>query len=325
MAGCTDESACNFDLAATDDDDSCTYAEEEYDCDGNCLSDEDGDGVCDANEVAGCTDESALNFDPLATDEDGSCVYCMLEATAVATPALCFGENTGMVIITTSGAYPSDVGQVFNLQPNDATQDNGVFENLGAGMYTVEVVDEAGCVTSIDFEITEPEALLVLVDEIAATEEGQSNGSISISVSGGTAPYDFQWTQLDGAYESTEEDIDGLGGGTYVVEVTDAHGCALMSFEITIEVLVGVDEIGTESFIVYPNPATSFVTIEWEHVVAEATLLVYDVSGRLIYSVDVPEGSTHWTLHTGDWASGAYELIWNAREERGHRRLLIGR
>ena len=45
---------------ATDDDGSCTYAEEYYDCDGNCLSDVDGDLVYDENEIAGCQDSSIV-------------------------------------------------------------------------------------------------------------------------------------------------------------------------------------------------------------------------------------------------------------------------
>ena len=57
IAGCTNETACNYDAAATDDDGMCEYAEEYYDCDGNCLNDADGDGVCDELEIAGCTDE----------------------------------------------------------------------------------------------------------------------------------------------------------------------------------------------------------------------------------------------------------------------------
>ena len=44
-----------------------------YDCDGNCLSDTDGDGVCDEFEVAGCTDATACNYNADATDDDGSC------------------------------------------------------------------------------------------------------------------------------------------------------------------------------------------------------------------------------------------------------------
>ena len=49
--------------------------EDGYDCDGNCLNDIDGDGICDENEIAGCTDEEANNYDPEATDDDDSCEY----------------------------------------------------------------------------------------------------------------------------------------------------------------------------------------------------------------------------------------------------------
>ena len=56
---------------ATDDDGSCTYADTGYDCDGNCLADTDGDGICDEFEVAGCSDDAACNYDAGATDDDG--------------------------------------------------------------------------------------------------------------------------------------------------------------------------------------------------------------------------------------------------------------
>ena len=45
-----------------------------YDCDGNCINDADGDGVCDEFEVAGCQDAEACNYDADATDA-GDCEY----------------------------------------------------------------------------------------------------------------------------------------------------------------------------------------------------------------------------------------------------------
>ena len=77
--GCTDAEACNFDPIAVTDDGTCTYPEDlffstEYDCNGDCLTDTDGDGVCDAFEVLGCTDVMACNYFG-ATDDDGSCEY----------------------------------------------------------------------------------------------------------------------------------------------------------------------------------------------------------------------------------------------------------
>lgn len=44
-------------------------------CGGDCLSDTDGDGLCDADEVPGCMDGMACNYDPQATDDNGSCIY----------------------------------------------------------------------------------------------------------------------------------------------------------------------------------------------------------------------------------------------------------
>ena len=53
----------------------CEYPEDLLDCDGNCLNDADGDGICDELEVAGCNDATACNFEAEATDNDGSCTY----------------------------------------------------------------------------------------------------------------------------------------------------------------------------------------------------------------------------------------------------------
>ena len=52
IPGCTDPEACNYSSAATVDDGSCTYPEDNLDCDGNCLNDADNDGICDEDEVA---------------------------------------------------------------------------------------------------------------------------------------------------------------------------------------------------------------------------------------------------------------------------------
>ena len=79
ISGCTNNTACNYESTATDDDGSCTYAEAYYDCDGNCLIDTNDDGVCDELEIEGCTDETAINYDPDATLDDESCIIlgCM--------------------------------------------------------------------------------------------------------------------------------------------------------------------------------------------------------------------------------------------------------
>jgi len=74
LAGCMDESACNFIPSASLEDDSCQYPNDGYDCEGLCLIDFDGDGICDEFEISGCVDTSACNYNSDATDDDGSCI-----------------------------------------------------------------------------------------------------------------------------------------------------------------------------------------------------------------------------------------------------------
>jgi len=62
--GCMDSLACNFDASANVDDGSCTYAAENFDCDGNCTADVDCNGVCGGDAVAdncGTCDNDASN------------------------------------------------------------------------------------------------------------------------------------------------------------------------------------------------------------------------------------------------------------------------
>ena len=73
MVGCQDETACNYDASATDAG-TCDYADTGYDCDGECLADTDGDGICDPFEIVGCQEADACNYNPAATDA-GECEY----------------------------------------------------------------------------------------------------------------------------------------------------------------------------------------------------------------------------------------------------------
>ena len=73
--GCKDSTACNYEPDALIEDDSCIYSDGKFDCDGTCIEDGDGDGVCDIDEISGCTSIHACNYDPKATDEDDSCEY----------------------------------------------------------------------------------------------------------------------------------------------------------------------------------------------------------------------------------------------------------
>lgn len=74
ISGCTEASACNFNDVATENDGSCLFPNEYYNCSNQCLNDVDADGICDELEIVGCTDPMACNYLDIATDE-GICKY----------------------------------------------------------------------------------------------------------------------------------------------------------------------------------------------------------------------------------------------------------
>jgi hypothetical protein len=130
ITGCTDANACNYDDNPTTDTDNalCEYADPEYDCEGNCLIDTDGDGVCDAFEIFGCDDDAAVNYDLDSTENDGSCLYagCMSNCACNYDPTAV--EDDG------SCEYDCIEGCIYSLASNydsSATIDDGSCEFQG--------------------------------------------------------------------------------------------------------------------------------------------------------------------------------------------------
>ena len=126
----------------------------------------------------------------------------------------CHGENNGSIGITVSGAN----GAVTYLWSDGNTEKDRTA--LAAGTYSVTVKDEGGCSASKSFEIKDPVLLTVEETHIDVAVVNGANGSIDITVKGGTAPYTYLWN--DG---NTSEDRTGLTAGSYSVTVTDAHKC----------------------------------------------------------------------------------------------------
>ena len=97
IEGCTDSEACNYDSDNNLDDGSCEFPPENYDCDGNCLSDINNDGLCD---LFGCINSDACNYDGSANIDDGSCEFppmyydCDGNCIMFDDCGVCGGDNT---------------------------------------------------------------------------------------------------------------------------------------------------------------------------------------------------------------------------------------
>ena len=100
---------------------------------------------------------------------------------------------------------------------NQTTSD---LNGLVAGNYSVTMTDSVGCTVAHAAIITSPSPLLLSNANTDATCHGFSNGTITITASGGVSPYVFGWN--DG---TTNQNHSNLGAGTYSVTVTDNNLC----------------------------------------------------------------------------------------------------
>lgn len=130
------------------------------------------------------------------------------------TDVTCNGGNDGAIAISVSG---SNAPYSFSWSNGATTED---ISGLTAGAYTGTISDVNGCTTTATVTVTEPNAIAVTPTITDVSCNGDSDGAIDISVSGGTGPYTFSWS--NGA---TTEDISGLSAGAYTGSISDAIGC----------------------------------------------------------------------------------------------------
>jgi hypothetical protein len=210
--------------------------------------------VTDAN---GCQVQQSANF----TNASG------LSMTSVLTQPTCTDTCSGIFIPTVSSN-----GTFTDSLVNNGTGEtvNG-FSSLCPGNYTYHVVDNNGCELTFPFSIFSPQPPTASVEAINPSNGG-NNGSIDISVSGGIAPYTFEWS--DG---SDAEDLSGAPAGTYSVTVTDSNACSTVLENLVIWDVFEVAENSAFELSLYPNPFKQhFRLANAAHVVIN----IQDMQGR---------------------------------------------
>ncbi|MFM8950466.1 MAG: beta strand repeat-containing protein, partial [Bacteroidota bacterium] len=145
--------------------------------------------VTDAN---GCTSVTSITVgQPTA----------LVAAIATQTNVSCFGGSNGSVTITATGGTGLYTG-------------TGTFTGLSAGTFSYTVSDANGCTSVVNVTITQPTQLVAATSVVNVTCNGLSNGSVTVSATGGTAPYTGTGT------------FSNLAAGTYNYTVSDANGCS---------------------------------------------------------------------------------------------------
>ena len=174
-----------------------------------------------------------------------------INASAAVTDVTCNGDSNGAVNLTVSGGTAP---YTFSWSNGATTED---ISGLAAGSYSVTITDAAALTATFTATVAQPAALNASTNVTNASSPSASDGAVNLSVSGGTAPYTFSWS--NGA---TTEDISGLAAGTYTVTITDANGCtATATATVTANTSASLSITKTVSQTIISAPTTLNYTI----------------------------------------------------------------
>lgn len=243
-----------------------------------------------------------LTTGPNACPTDGCCPIKVIAAplpvlSLTPTPVACFGGNTGSIAASAiSGTTPYEFSK-------DGTtfQSSGAFPSLNAGTYTITVKDVQGCSATATTVITQPSAALSLAAPVVVNVAcyGNSTGSITLTASNGTSPYQYQ----QGAGEFTSNGtFSGLAAGTYSFTAKDENGCTVTTtanvtqpstaLNVTIPVVSAICEGQSATFTSTATGGTSPYTYTWSNSLPDGVTQTVTPSTTATYTVTATDSKS---------------------------------
>lgn len=145
----------------------------------------------------------------------------------------CFGACDGSLTVAAGGGNGGPFSYLWSANAGGAT--TAVVTSLCSGTYVVTISDKNQCTGDTTIQLGEP-AQIIVNEDLAATDDpncfGSSDGSVAVTVTGGTTPYTYLWSD-GGAFMGIDNPEDNLAAGNYAVTVTDANQCT-SSFTVTL-------------------------------------------------------------------------------------------
>ncbi len=173
--------------------------------------------------VVSCSSEKESDLKMDCTDSD------LTVNIASTTPTTC--AEQGQLVAATSGG----TGLVTLSINGTNFQQEGTFNDLSAGDYTVTAMDEAGCTSSVTTTIEAANGGVTLtVASQTPTGCGESNGTVSLSASSGNGEYSYS---SDGVTFQASSEFGGLEAGDHSFSVKDESGCVA---SVSATILTGV-------------------------------------------------------------------------------------
>ena len=184
----------------------------------------------------------------------------------------CFGLSDGKAVVDSVSGGNGVFTYLWDASAGNQTTDTA--SNLTVGTYSVNVSDQNNCFVDSTIIVSQPDSLIVDTSSITNPYCASVNdGNISLTITGGTLPFTTNWTNSSNTFASTDQDLDSLFIGTYIVTVTDSNGCiAIDSTTLSpiVEIIVNAGEdtlvcLGDSLIITGSSTGTNSPTLEWSY------------------------------------------------------------
>lgn len=242
-----------------------------------------GDYSVTVQDGAGCTDNITVTITEPAQ---------INLSPANVTPATCGMSDGDVGVFVSGGTGPF----TYTWTPNiGSTQ---VVNNVSSGLYNVLVTDANGCTETTNIVV--PDATGPSVSLVSSTDVscfGANDGTATVSATGGTAPYTYQWNPTGGSAATATN----LPGGEYQVLVNDANGCLGFTYvtiasanEIVINSTVVDEDCGSDNggIFAFASGGAGGLTYLWSPGGQTSTSLVNLENGNYSLTVTDFDGCT---------------------------------
>lgn len=183
----------------------------------------------------------------------------------------CHGEEDGILNIIASGGTPE-----FTYFFNGTEFNQGYFDGLEAGTYSIGLEDANGCIApNQNIDIVQPDPFYLNATVVNESSADAADGSITIEVVGGVAPLIILWQP---PLVGSGFVVQNVGNGVYSVTITDANGCQA-SAEVTVQTLSLDSFDDTLNWLVYPNPSSGNLYIDIDGL---RSFEMHDLAGKQV-------------------------------------------
>ena len=142
-----------------------------------------------------------------------------LSSTNFVKNTTCYGSADGYIFYDVQGGTTP-----YAYSWSNGNTTNNIF-NLTAGQYVITTTDGNGCTLTNSITVRQPSQVTIAAVTNPVKCFGETNGSIDITVTGGTTPYTYQWMNSDFVLSAITQDLVNYPSGTYNVKVIDSLGC----------------------------------------------------------------------------------------------------